>query len=65
MSSLPTNGQGGYFNAGGPGATGILSSSDDVIAWLQEIIPTIFSDAVCGDGSCDADEKQGLGRFGW
>ena len=65
MGSLPTNGQGGYFNAGGPGASGLLGSSSDIIAWLQGIIPTIFPDAICGDGSCDADEQQGLGRFGW
>jgi hypothetical protein len=65
MGSLPTYGQGGYFNAGGPGANGLLSSSSDIVSWLQGIVQTIFPDAICGDGSCEADEQQGLGRFGW
>ncbi len=65
MASLPTYGQGGYFNAPGPGASGLLGSSNDIVSWLQGIIPTIFPDPICGDGSCDADELQGLGRFGW
>jgi hypothetical protein len=66
MASLPTNGQGGFFNAGGPGATGLLTSSDQLIDWLsQTIVPALFQDAVCGDGQCDADEDSGLGRFGW
>jgi hypothetical protein len=66
MASLPVNGQGGFFNAGGPGAIGLLTSSDQLIAWLsQTIVPALFQDAVCGDGQCDADEEPGIGRFGW
>jgi hypothetical protein len=66
MASLPANGQGGFFNAGGPGSTGLLTSSDQLIEWLsQTIVPTLFQDAVCGDGKCDADEDPGIGRFGW
>ncbi len=66
MAYLPVNGQGGFFNAGGAGAIGLLTSSDQLIAWLsQTIVPALFQDAVCGDGQCDADEDPGLGRFGW
>ena len=66
IGSLPTNGQGGVFNAGGPGAIGILGSSNDLLQWLnQTIVPALFQDAVCGDGQCDADEQAAVGRFGW
>ena len=66
LGSLPTNGQGSVFNAGGPGAIGILASSDDLLEWLnQTIVPALFQDAVCGDGHCDADELAAVGRFGW
>ncbi len=66
MASLPANGQGDVFNAGGSGASGLLTSSDQLIQWLsQTIVPALFQDAICGDGQCDADEDSGLGRFGW
>jgi hypothetical protein len=66
MASLPVNGQGGFFNAGGPGANGLLTSSDQLFDWLgQTILPALFKDAVCGDGQCDADEEPSIGRFGW
>jgi hypothetical protein len=66
LGSLPTNGQGGVFNAGGPGAVGMLTSSSEVLQWLSEtIVPALFQDAVCGDGKCDADEQAAVGRFGW
>jgi hypothetical protein len=66
MASLPTNGQGGFFNAGGPGSNGMLASSDQLLQWMgQVVVPSLFQDPVCGDGQCDADEEPGLGRFGW
>ena len=66
LGSLPTNGQGSIFNAGGPGGTGLLTSSNDFLQWMsQTIVPALFQDAVCGDGSCDADEQAAVGRFGW
>ncbi len=66
MGSLPTNGQGGFFNAGGPGSTGRLTASNQVLQWLGEtLVPALFQDAMCGDGQCDADEQPAVGRFGW
>ena len=66
VESLPTTGQGSVFNSGGPGATGMLASSSDLLSWFsQTLVPTLFQDAVCGDGQCDFDESRGLGRFGW
>ena len=66
MESLPINGQGGFFNSGGPGSTGLLTSSSQLLDWLsQTIVPALFQDAVCGDGKCDADEQPAVGRFGW
>ncbi len=66
MASLPTDGQGGFFNAGGPGSSGMLASSDQLLQWIgQAVVPSLFHDSVCGDGQCDADEKPGFGRFGW
>jgi hypothetical protein len=66
IGALPPNGQGGVFNAGGPGAIGMLSSSSDFLEWMnQTIVPALFQDAVCGDGSCDADEQAAVNRFGW
>ncbi len=66
IAALPTNGQGGFFNAGGPGASGMLTSSSQLLQWLsQTIIPALFQDAICGDGQCNADEMPGVGRFGW
>ena len=66
MASLPTNGQGGFFNAGGPGSSGMLASPDQLLQWMgQSVVPSLFQDSVCGDGQCDADEQRGFGRFGW
>ncbi len=66
MASLPTNGQGGFFNAGGPGSKGMLASSNQLMQWISEVVvPSLFQDSACGDGQCDADEQPELGRFGW
>jgi hypothetical protein len=66
IGALPTNGQGGVFNAGGPGGVGMLTDSSEFLQWMsQTIVPALFQDAVCGDGKCDADEQAALGRFGW
>ena len=67
MMSLSQNGAGGYFNGQGqPGATGLISSSDDIIDWLnRSVLPVVFKDSTCGDGQCDPEEQKGIGRFGW
>jgi hypothetical protein len=49
-----------------PLASSYLNSKEDITAWLGEsIIPLLFQDSVCGDGKCEEDEAQGIGRFGW
>jgi hypothetical protein len=68
MSSIPTNGaQSSFLNGGGPGSTGILSTSEDFYTWLdRSVLSAVFQDEICGDGVCDSPEEQpGLGRFGW
>lgn len=66
MAALPTNGQFGYLNSPGPGASGMLTSPDQLLQWISEtIVPALYQDAVCGDGNCDADEQPAVGRFGW
>mmetsp|Transcript_77835 Transcript_77835/g.209772 ORF Transcript_77835/g.209772 Transcript_77835/m.209772 type:complete len:190 (-) Transcript_77835:822-1391(-) len=65
MMSLPQNGQVGFFNAAGAGSTGMFTDPGQIVNWLgQTIIPALFQDPVCGDGSCDADEEASIGRFG-
>jgi hypothetical protein len=66
MLSLPLSGSGLFSNGGGPGSTGLLSSKENLLAWLGEsVIPVLFQDAVCGDGKCEDSEEKGYGRFGW
>eukprot|EP00960_Hanusia_phi_P057985 763734-Hanusia_phi.AAC.1 len=65
IGQLPTLGTGGYTNSN-VGAAGMLTSSDDFFTWLSSaVISNVFTDPVCGDGTCDApDEYPGFGRFG-
>jgi hypothetical protein len=68
MASLPSNGAGSsFFNGGGPGSVGQLSTNEEFYAWLKSsVIDVLFQDAVCGDGVCDSPEEvPGVGRFGW
>jgi hypothetical protein len=67
MGSLPTLSATSFFNGGGPGSTGQLTTNDDFYTWLNEsIINHMFHDAVCGDGVCSSPEEvPGVGRFGW
>ncbi|EKX32754.1 hypothetical protein GUITHDRAFT_121057 [Guillardia theta CCMP2712] len=63
-SNLPMLGNGGYMNSG-LGSTGFLSTSEDFYSWFRGIAQVVFSDPVCGDGTCDGpDEYPGFGRFG-
>lgn len=65
ISRLPVTGSGGYFNSG-TGATGVLSSTQELYDWLSDaLVSNVFIDPVCGDGRCEApDEYPGFGRFG-
>jgi hypothetical protein len=67
MGSLPITSGTSFFNGGGPGSTGQLTTNDDFYTWLNEsIINLMFKDAVCGDRVCSSPEEfPGVGRFGW
>ena len=67
MGSLPVQGGASFFNGGGAGSTGRLTTSADFYGWLNgSIINTLFQDAVCGDGVCNTPEEvAAVGRFGW
>jgi hypothetical protein len=46
---------------------GYLGSSDELFDWLQaEIVDRVFTEPVCGDGTCEwsPEEYPGFGRFG-
>ncbi len=65
--NLPANGAGSWVGNGAtPLASGLLTV-DDIYSWLGDtVLPTLFQDAVCGDGVCDEQqEEKGVGRFGW
>ncbi len=67
MTSLPANGAGSWVGNGAiPLASGLLTV-DDIYSWLGDtVLPSLFQDAVCGDGVCDEQqEEKGIGRFGW
>ena len=67
MGSLPTISATSFFNGGGPGSTGQLTTDSDFYTWFNEtIIALMYQDAVCGDGVCSSPEEvPGVGRFGW
>ncbi len=67
MTTLPTNGAGSWIGNGAvPLANGMLDV-EDIYTWLGDVIlPSVFQDAVCGDGVCDElQEERGIGEFGW
>ncbi len=67
ITTLPANGAGSWIGNGAvPLANGILDT-EDIYTWLGDVIlPSIFQDAVCGDGTCDElQEEKGIGQFGW
>ena len=67
MGSLPVTQATSFFNGGGPGSTGQLTTNDEFYSWLNDtVIRTMFQDAVCGDGVCSSPEEvPAVGRFGW
>jgi hypothetical protein len=68
MALLPTNGAGAsFFNNGGPGSVGQLSTNAEFYTWLKDsVIDILFQDSLCGDGVCNSPEEvAGVGRFGW
>ena len=43
----------------------VYQSKDDVYAWMNNLLATVWQDPVCGDGLCEAPfEYPSYGRFG-
>lgn len=38
MDTLPKHGEGGPFNGGSPGSTGLLSTNQEFYSWLGQVI---------------------------
>ena len=48
MGALPLGGSGFWSNGGGPGSTGVLSSNEDFLSWLGNIVlPVLFQVVEC------------------